>query len=200
MSEVILTRSSASESVFPLTVSQYHQMIDAGVITADDPVELLEGILVQKLPKKPPQSRLNRKLIRLFDKRLPAGWHFQSQEPITLVDGEPEPGGAVIRGSEDDYLDRHPGPKDVAMVIEIADATLRRDRGSKLRSYARAGIKPYWIINLVDSLVEVYTNPISAGEKSRYRSRVFYQKNENVPVAVVGRKPLGLFCLDEMMG
>jgi Uma2 family endonuclease len=145
-------------------------MIDAGVLTDDDPVELLEGILVFKMPKKPNHRLAVRLLTSAIDAMLPAGWHFQAQEPITLEDGEPEPDGAVIRGQPRDYGQRHPGPGDVALVIEVSDTTLERDRGIKLRSYARAGIPVYWIIDLASRSIEVCSEPDIQAES--YRSRV----------------------------
>src|SRR5437762_1298817 len=106
------------EPVFRLSVEQYHTMIETGVLTDDDPVELLEGVLVFKMPKKPPHRYVVQTAQDVIRAILPAGWGYQAQEPITLQDGEPEPDGAVIRGSQHDYLSRHPGPADVALVIE----------------------------------------------------------------------------------
>src|SRR5438105_15908107 len=103
------------EPVFRLTVQQYHAMIDAGVLTDDDPVELLEGILVFKMPKKPAHRLVVRKLVKAIEKLLPEGYFVLSQEPITLSSGEPEPDAAVVRGSDEDYAMKHPGPADVTM-------------------------------------------------------------------------------------
>src|SRR2546421_6492315 len=85
------------EPVFLLTVEQYHTMIEAGVLTDDDPVELLEGVLVFKMPKNPRHRLAVRLLLDAINGLLPPGWHTQSQEPVTLEDGEPEPDGAVVR-------------------------------------------------------------------------------------------------------
>ena len=159
------------EPVFRLSVAQYHAMIDGGVLTDDDPVELLEGILVFKMPKKPRHRLVVRLLTTLLDARLPAGWHFQAQEPVTLEDGEPEPDGAIVRGEPGEYAERHPRPADVAVVIEVADTTLERDRGIKLRSYARAGIPIYWIVDLVSGTVERHADPDSAAVSPTYRRR-----------------------------
>src|SRR4051812_3928187 len=101
------------EPVFRLTVEQYHSMIDAGVLDEDDPVELVEGILLQKTPKKPKHRLSLRKLSKALDPILPPGFFVLLQEPITLGDGEPEPDATVVRGEDDDYADRHPGPADV---------------------------------------------------------------------------------------
>src|SRR2546430_17080177 len=95
--------SPSPEPVFRLSVEQYHAMIDAGVLTDDDPVELLEGILLFKTPKKPAHRLAVRKLVKAIEKLLPDGYFVQSQEPITLSASEPEPDAAVIRGRDDDY-------------------------------------------------------------------------------------------------
>ena len=124
------------EPVFRLSVEQYHAMIDAGVLADDDPVELLEGILVFKMPKKPAHRLALRKLVKAIEKLLPVEWFVLSQEPITLGGSEPEPDAAIVRGRDEDYATRHPGAADVTMVVEIADTTVRRDRTIKLRTYA----------------------------------------------------------------
>src|SRR3954469_18658591 len=118
------------EPVLRLSVQQYHAMIDAGVLTDDDPVELLEGILVFQMPEKPGHRIALAKLQRALTPLLPATLSLQFQDPITLADGEPEPDAVVFTGQAEDYADRHPGPSDVRLVVEVADTTLARDRGS----------------------------------------------------------------------
>ncbi len=85
---------------------------------------------------------------------------------------EPEPDIAIIRGSDADYRGRLPTAADVALLVEVSESTLRQDRGQKRTAYARAGIPVYWIVNLVDRQVEVYTRPVKAG---RDRSRKVLQ-------------------------
>ncbi|MCC6539018.1 MAG: Uma2 family endonuclease, partial [Bryobacterales bacterium] len=79
--------------------------------------------------------------------------------PLTTSDSEPEPDVVVLAGEFDDYAMRHPSAQDVALVVEVADTSLSRDRGLKLRIYARAGIPVYWILNLHSHALEIYTNP-----------------------------------------
>ena len=122
----------------PITVEQYHTMIDAGILTEDDPVELLDGILVEKMPKKSPHRVVTGLTRDAVDDVLPAGWYVDSQEPITTSESEPEPDVYAARGKRRDYLGRHPGPGDVGFLVEVADSSLARDRGPKKRIYARA--------------------------------------------------------------
>src|SRR5437899_3211819 len=112
-------RSAAvpAEPIYRLSVAQYHAMIRADILTEDDPVELLEGWLVVKMPKNPPH-RLSTGLTRTaLERVVPAGWYVDTQEPITLEDSEPEPDVAVVRGDRRQYADHHPGPQDLALSV-----------------------------------------------------------------------------------
>jgi Uma2 family endonuclease len=174
--------------IWRMGVDQYHAMIAAGILTDDDPVELSEGWLVFKLPKNPPHRVTTRLVRAAIEKLLPNGWYVDSQEPITLANSEPEPDVVVMRGDTRQYLDRHPGPEDIGLVIEVADTTLQRDRGAKKRTYAKAGIPIYWIVNLVESVIEVYSQPTT--EQADYLQQRDYRITENLPV-VIDRTEVG---------
>lgn len=176
------------DPIWRLTVQQYHRMIRTGILTEEDPVELLEGWLVVKMPKNPPHS-LATQLIRLaLERRVPSGWFVNAQEPITTHDSEPEPDISVVRGERRDYSDHHPGPQDLAMVVEVADTTLQRDRISKKRLYAAAGVAAYWILNLVEAQIEVYTQPTGPVEEPDYGQQHVYARAEEVPLEVEGNE------------
>jgi Uma2 family endonuclease len=81
-----------------------------------------------------------------------------------------------------DYLDRHPGPEDVALVVEVSDATLNRDQTLKKQLYAAAAVPVYWVVNLPDNQVEVYSQPFVGTAKPDYRQRQTYNLSESVPV------------------
>jgi Uma2 family endonuclease len=163
-------------------------MINAGILTDDDPVELLEGLLVARAPKTPPHSVVTQLAREMLAYLLPPGWHVDAHDPITTEDSEPEPDVAVIRGNRRDYLERHPGPDEVALVIEVADTTLRRDRGLKKQVYARAGIPVYLIINLPERQIEVYTSPTGEAEEPDYQQRQDYGPDDEVPIVIEGRE------------
>lgn len=174
------------EPVFRLSVKQYHAMIRAGVLTEDDPVELLEGILIEKMPKNARHSTANGKCQYELPKVLPPGWIVRIQEPITLADSEPEPDVVLARGSLEDYSSRHPGPADVGLVAEVADSSLVRDRSIKLRSYARGGIPTYWIINLEARIIEVYTRPEATIPEPRYADHRVFSAGESLDLVLDG--------------
>jgi Uma2 family endonuclease len=111
------------------------------------------------------------------------GSYVRVQQPITLPpDGEPEPDGAIVRGSKDDYRTRKPAAADVSCVIEVADSSLDRDRGTKQRIYADAGIGQYVIINLVERVVEVYEQPLKGS--GRYANVQRLRGADSVPLQV----------------
>ena len=175
-----------TEPIYRLSVDQYHAMAQHGILSEDDPVELLEGWLVQKMTKYRPHSRCTYRTRRALDRLVPAGWYVDAQEPITTADSEPEPDVAVIRGNDDDYVDRHPRHDEVALVVEVADSTLQQDRTTKKRLYARAGIPVYWIANLVEGRFEVYTEPTGAARRPDYRHRQEYGPDDEIPVVLDG--------------
>jgi Uma2 family endonuclease len=167
-------------------VEQYHAMARAGILGEDVRVELLEGWLVPKLTQNPPHVLVSGLIHDALVGRVPIGWHVRSGNPLTTADSEPEPDLAVIRGSRRDYGERHPGPQDTALAIEVADTSLRQDRGAKKRIYARAGIAVYWIVNLKARQIEVYTAPASAAQPPDYRPRHNYGVSTTIPVLLDG--------------
>jgi Uma2 family endonuclease len=129
-----------TDPILRLSVEQYHEMIRSGILTPEDRVELLEGWLVPKISKNPPHSVVNELAAEALRVVVPRGWFVRMQGPLTTSTSEPEPDISVARGQPRDYLNRHPGPQDLAMVVEVADTSVRRDRGIKRRAYARAGV------------------------------------------------------------
>ncbi len=193
-----LLMGTPPDPIWRLSVAQYHQMIQAGILTEDDPVELLEGILVTKMPKNPPHRVATRRTQKNLERLVPPDWSVDTQEPITLATSEPEPDVFVSRGDTGQITDRHPGPEDVVLVVEVADATLTRDRTTKKRIYARASIPIYWIVNLVDRQIEVYTDPTGSVEQPDYRQRRDYGPTDAVPVVIDGRE-VGQIPVDELL-
>jgi Uma2 family endonuclease len=174
--------------VVRFSVQQYHAMEKAGILTADDKVELLAGWIVPKMTKKPPHSAGTRLTRRAFERVILEGWFVDSQEPVTTEDSEPEPDIAVVRGDIRDYSEHHPGPPDIGMLVEIADSSVKRDQGIKKWIYASARIPIYWIINIVERRVEVYTRPTGTGEEATYSQREDFGLDQEVPVILDGRE------------
>jgi Uma2 family endonuclease len=142
----------------PFSVAEYHRMVDAGILTEDDRVELLEGVIVLMSPQKDPHGHavevLNDTLVRQVSGR----FRVRPQLPLTVGDrSEPEPDLAVVPLPVPGSL---AGNRRAALlVIEVAGESLRKDRLVKSRVYARAAVPEYWIVNLEERCVEVQRDP-----------------------------------------
>lgn len=180
------------------TVAEYHEMIDRGVLTTMDKVELIEGRLVDKMPKNPPHesaiTRLNRRLLRL----LPDDWQLRPQGPVTFTTSEPEPDFTIARGAEADFDTRHPEPGEVGLLVEVSDSSLAFDRSDKWRVYGRGGVPVYWVVNVVDRRIEVYTDPTGPAAQPGYRTRTDYPPGTAVPV-VLGGVVVGAVAVSEVI-
>lgn len=176
----------AAPSVYRFSVEQYRRMTEAGILTRNDQVELLEGYVVFKMPRNPPHDGTIDAMDELLRPFVPAGWRLRCQLTLSLADSQPEPDFAVARGTAATYLHRHPTAADVGLVVEVADSSLDRDQAEKGRIYARAGVPVYWIINLVDRQVEVYTQPSGPSDAPAYGSLVTYAPGDAVPLVLDG--------------
>ena len=153
------------------SVEDYHQMIHVGILDENDDVELIEGHVVNKMSRNPPHDGTIQLVSDLLREVLPPDWCVRDQSAVTLADSVPEPDVCLARGTRRSYLTSHPGPADIGLVVEVSDSTLAFDRTDKARIYARAGIEIYWIVNLVDRQIEVYTLPTGPSASPGYARR-----------------------------
>ena len=137
---------------------EYDRVASLGVFN-DEPLELIAGELLVAEPKGTYHATALGKTADVLRAALPAGWILRWQDPIALDDeSEPEPDLVIVQGTRDDFRDAHPSRP--ALVIEIAESSLAFDRHQKGSVYARAGLSDYWIVNLVDRVLEIYREPI----------------------------------------
>jgi Uma2 family endonuclease len=169
------------------TTHEYEELIAGGYLDTSDKVELLDGYLVEKTPHDARHSTLVDIVQELLRALMPATWTTRSQLPVRLLgDNLPEPDVAIVMGPKKRYFEDHPTANDVAMIVEVSNTTLDNDRGTKLIEYARSGIAIYWVINIPDCRVEVYSEP-KGGRKPAYKTLVEYGPGERVPVVIAGK-------------
>ena len=115
-----------------LSVATYDRMVEAGILPETNRFELINGKLVEKVTKGEKHSASSERTWRAIHALLPAGWHVRIEKPVSIPRrrGEPEPDVSVARGGVDDYEDRHPGPADVALVVEVTRAERGQGPGS----------------------------------------------------------------------
>jgi len=173
---------------YRLTVQQFEKMIDAGVFGEKDHVELLGGLLVDKMVKRPPHNVAVGCLSDLF-RGLLAGWFVNEEKPIDLsLRSRPEPDIAVIRGRLQDYSERNPTAAETVIVCEVADSSYAKDRGARWRMYATAKIPSYWIVNLPRRQIEVYSNPSGRGKLAEYQDVKIAGADDEIPLVIEGHE------------
>lgn len=182
----IQTELSQAATFRRFSVAEYHEMIRTGMLTTEDRVELIYGYLVNKMPQNDPHHSTVQRLTEDLVRMTPTGWRPRIQLPVTLGGSEPEPDGAVVRGDRRAYDRRKPTESDFGVVIEVADSTLRFDRRVKMAQYAAVGIPVYWIVNLLDGHIEVYTDPDPAADPPAYRTRTDFAPGQSVPLVLDG--------------
>jgi Uma2 family endonuclease len=162
-----------------MTVDEFERIAEA----LDKPVELVDGILVERTDMDPPHVLVTERLRRRLDRMVPDGWYARDEKPLRIPDfNERFPDVAVVRGDPEVYGKRHPGPEDIAILVEVSASTIRRDRGEKKTLYSSRGIPISWIVNLKDRQIEVYTGPGQDG----YASRDDFGEGHDVPVVIDG--------------
>jgi Uma2 family endonuclease len=189
------TPDATSPELYRFTVDQYERMTELGILTVDDRVELINGIVVTKMAKGPAHVWASKSVENLLEPMLGTAWCVRREEPARIPDlNEPEPDDVVARGTRRAYLTRHPVPEEIALIVEVSDTTYHRDRYEKYPAFARSGIPIYWIVNLVQRRVEVYTDPSPEG----YRSQRDYHAGDVVPVVIDGQ-PLGQIAVADIL-
>jgi len=173
------------------TRAEYERLVDLGAFGPADRLELLAGNLVVCEPPGTPHMTAIRAAEEMLRRSSGPGWEVRTQAPVALDDeSEPEPDVVVAPGSFRDY--RHAHPSRPVLLVEVADASLASDREHKGSLYARAGVREYWIVNLVDDALEVYRDPAPDGgavHGSRYRSATTLRAGQEVsPLAAPGTR------------
>ncbi len=142
------------------TVEEYHRLGELGFFNENARVELIRGEIVEMPTKKTPHSVCNTLLVQQLIILLGKLAIVRGQEPIILpYNSEPQPDVAIVKNKEDNYLSSHPQPDDILFLIEISDSTLKYDQETKLTLYAEYKISHYWLFNLIDQQLEIYSKP-----------------------------------------
>jgi Uma2 family endonuclease len=176
---------------YRLTAAEYFRMVEHDIIPPDRRVGLWEGQLYEKMAKKLPHSVSFGLVVSVLTRSLPEGWCLWPENPILVNDfTAPLPDATVVRGTLRDYLRRgsNPAAADIGLVVELADSSLKKDLTQSLQTYARAGLPVYWVVNLVQNRIEVYSQPRVEGETARYTVAETFEVGKDVPLVLDGRE------------
>jgi Uma2 family endonuclease len=193
-------RPDLADRLFRIDIETYHRMGEFGLITPSDRVELLDGLLVRKMTKGPRHVTATHRTFKILLGCLPPGWHPRVESPVEFPQGPdgdsaPEPDVVVVRGDDDLYNHRHPGPGDVLLVIQVADSSLLIDRKG-LRRFGWAGVPVVWIVNLRNETVEVYTGPSGPVDDPGFAQKVTRGVDDLLEIPLDGRTIGGLRVVD----
>ena len=147
-----------------LTADDFDQMCSAGILTADDRVELIDGELIEMPPMGPPHTGIVNRLAKILFSRVGDAAELRVQSSVRLSNHtQPEPDLAVVKPDPRHYLLRHPRPADILLAIEVADSSLDYDREQKVPRYAAAGVAEVWLVDVGQKQVIIYSAPSSGG-------------------------------------
>ncbi len=163
------------------TLEDYHRLSELGFFGESDRVELIRGELVDMAAKGRLHEVCLTKLIRELPKLVSDRATIRCQSPIILPStSEPEPDFTIVKNRPDDYLDSHPHAEEVLLVIEISDSSLSYDQETKLSLYAEYGVENYWIFNLIESVLETYSEPYQKLQGFSYRIKQVFLPDETI--------------------
>jgi Uma2 family endonuclease len=175
-----------SPEPYRFSVAQYLRLSADEFFGPENKVELINGLLVRKMVRDAPHDGTLTLLYPWLVRQLPEDWVARCQLALVLARSVPEPDLAVVRGPKQAYQKRHPRAADAALLIEVAESSLEYDRQVKGALYAEAHIPEYWIVNVVDFQIEVYTQP-RGGKSAGYRQRKDYSGRTAVPLILDDR-------------
>lgn len=146
------------------TVEQYHKMVESGILTEDERVQLIRGEIIEMSPIGTKHAACVNRLVNLLVQLLGKRIILASQNPVALNENsEPQPDVALLKPRDDFYATAHPQPQDILLLIEVADSTVVYDREVKIPLYAEANIIQVWLVDVNEQIVEVYQQPTAAG-------------------------------------
>jgi len=148
-----------------INVDEYLKMAEAGILSQEDRVELIDGQILRMSPIGSRHAACVDKISALLHQLIPSGQTIiRVQNPVRLNDySEPEPDIAILKPAADYYAGNHPQAKDILMIIEVADTSFDYDKEIKLPLYAEAGVPEYWIVHLEKQEIEAYREPANDG-------------------------------------
>jgi len=176
------------------TVADFARMTEAGIFAEDDRVELIDGEVRAMSPIGPRHAAIVKRLNALMSRQVADRAILSVQDPIQLTDyTEPQPDLAVLRVREDFYVQAHPMPADVLVVVEVAETSLEYDREEKVPRYAQVRIPEVWLLDVEQETVTQYTQP----DGTRYCEEHTLQRGQILVAATVSNLRLAL---DDIFG
>lgn len=152
---------------YRFSLDEYHELVASGFFKREDHIELIEGELIMMPPPSPEHSANSTSLRDKVQRLIPEKLIVRESQPVTIPpDSEPEPDLCIVPRRADYYKTAHPGPKDVLLLIEVSKTSATFDKTTKARVYGEAGILEYWVIEIEQGVVHVFTEPTPQGYRT----------------------------------
>jgi Uma2 family endonuclease len=183
-----MASAASTEAKVRLTVRQFEQILDTGMFEGRH-IELLGGELFE-VTKNPPHDFAVLALAKKLEKLVPEEhWTIREEKAIQLDPfWRPEPDITIAHGSYLNYQTRRPGPHEIELVIEITEASQDTDRGRKYHGYAASGLPAYWIVDLVNRVVEVHSKPTGSGNEACYDAVELFDETREIALVLSGQE------------
>ncbi len=163
------------------TLAEYHQMIEIGILKAQDKVELIRGEIIKMSPVGLKHASCVKKINQLFAQKLGNKVILGIQDPIKLNDNsQPQPDVVLLKPKSDFYATEHPKSEDILLLIEVADTSIEYDRQIKIPLYAENNITEMWLININENIIQVYQNP----QGKLYKNITNYQIDDKIDLTI----------------
>ncbi len=197
---VTITGDPVYDHRHPITVEEYFQIINSGALGPEPKVELIEGVIVDKMTKTNPHIIATDLVQYLLIRLVPAGYYFSMGNPVIIRarNSVPEPDAVVARGNPRDIRDQGRLPESTALAVEVADTSYTLDRDRKSKLYASAGIPIFWLLDLNRRRLEVFSNPTGQDDQARYEKTETFEEKQEAPFVLDGQE-IGQFAVSEIL-
>lgn len=175
-------------------VEEFRKMTEIGILPEESGWEIIDGYLIDKMTIGSKHASVVKRLNRVLTNLVGIQAVISIQDPIHIDNyNEPEPDVVLLAPRDDFYAEGHPTPQDILLLIEVSDSTVEYDRVIKKTLYAEAGIVEFWLVNLKDETIEVYTQPKNGG----YYSARILESGESVKATAIENLTLAV---EEILG
>jgi len=188
----------SNDELYRFSVKQFDAMISNHILDANGALELVDGILFGKRRKSPRQCVVTGLLTDALAQMVGLPWHLRAGFPLVTNDSHIEPDLTVVKGARKNFGLSHPTAQQTPLVIEVADESLEHDRTWKLGVYARARIAIYWLVDVEQNNVEVYSIPGRSSGCPMYREINVFNRGDSIPVVLDGRE-VGRIAVKEIL-
>lgn len=188
--ELVLDDNDTERIAIPvrrLSLAEYYAIGRDDDLADDERLELIDGLIVRDTDKSPGHAVCVTLIADFLWSNMPDPLDIRTRSGVEMFDSQLAPDCAVVHGKPRRYNTRFPGVGDIEMIVEVSESVVALDRIVKGRIYARSNIQVYWLVNLPNRQIEVYTLPTGDIAQAHYRAKSVYEEGVKVPLELGGK-------------